>query len=240
MVGKLRLSTFRLLMDRVGIALNLESTNVGVVLMGDGLLIQEGSSVKATGSDQALPPQKRRPKNRQVVEDTSEEEAGGLLAAGKAPSCRNGVGRQRLLPRGQLGGAEVRRRAFWLLSYSSTQQHPTAPVLLSLSMPQMRVPLSSEGVELYTRLCTGLRGLDPSLTPGASACYLRIAPWISSEMFDASWGFFGDREKKGPCREAFPLSLDPEETCQIKALVIPASRDPRGSLGKAAIPYLLT
>ncbi|GJU86716.1 hypothetical protein Tco_1294262 [Tanacetum coccineum] len=51
-------------------------------------------------------------------------------AAGKAPSCRNGVGRQRLLPRGQLGGAEVRRRAFWLLSYSSTQQHPTAPVLL--------------------------------------------------------------------------------------------------------------
>ncbi|KAG5589640.1 hypothetical protein H5410_040154 [Solanum commersonii] len=29
---------------------------------------------------------------------------------------------------------------------------------------------------------------------GASACYLRIAPWISSKMFDASWGFFGDRE----------------------------------------------
>lgn len=36
----------------------------------------------------------------------------------------------RLLPRGQLEGAEVRRRAFWLLSYSSTEQHPTAPVLL--------------------------------------------------------------------------------------------------------------
>jgi len=33
----------------VGIALNLESKNVGVVLMGDGLLIQEGSSIKATG-----------------------------------------------------------------------------------------------------------------------------------------------------------------------------------------------
>ncbi|KAF5755351.1 ATP synthase subunit alpha [Helianthus annuus] len=30
----------------IGIALNLESTSVGVVLMGDGLLIQEGSSVK--------------------------------------------------------------------------------------------------------------------------------------------------------------------------------------------------
>ncbi|KAK4853116.1 hypothetical protein QYF36_004054 [Acer negundo] len=32
----------------IGIALNLESNNVGVVLMGDGLRIQEGSSVKAT------------------------------------------------------------------------------------------------------------------------------------------------------------------------------------------------
>jgi len=29
----------------IGIALNLESKNVGVVLMGDGLMIQEGSSV---------------------------------------------------------------------------------------------------------------------------------------------------------------------------------------------------
>ena len=33
----------------IGIALNLESNNVGVVLMGDGLMIKEGSSVKATG-----------------------------------------------------------------------------------------------------------------------------------------------------------------------------------------------
>ncbi|KAL6497219.1 hypothetical protein OROGR_029148 [Orobanche gracilis] len=33
----------------IGIALNLESNNVGVVLMGNGLMIQEGSSVKATG-----------------------------------------------------------------------------------------------------------------------------------------------------------------------------------------------
>ncbi|XXG44800.1 hypothetical protein AAC387_Pa02g0055 [Persea americana] len=32
----------------IGIALNLESNNVGIVLMGDGLMIQEGSSVKAT------------------------------------------------------------------------------------------------------------------------------------------------------------------------------------------------
>jgi F-type H+-transporting ATPase subunit alpha len=38
-----------------GIALNLESTNVGVVLMGDGLMIQEGSSVKATGKIAQIP-----------------------------------------------------------------------------------------------------------------------------------------------------------------------------------------
>ncbi|KAL5697125.1 H(+)-transporting two-sector ATPase [Ranunculus cassubicifolius] len=39
----------------VGIALNLESNNVGVVLMGDGLMIQEGSSVKATGRIAQIP-----------------------------------------------------------------------------------------------------------------------------------------------------------------------------------------
>ncbi|KAI3677326.1 hypothetical protein L1987_86951 [Smallanthus sonchifolius] len=39
----------------IGIALNLESTNVGVVLIGDGLLIQEGSSVKATGRVAQIP-----------------------------------------------------------------------------------------------------------------------------------------------------------------------------------------
>src|ERR1700738_3841151 len=39
----------------VGIALNLESDNVGVVLMGDGLTIQEGSSVKATGKIAQIP-----------------------------------------------------------------------------------------------------------------------------------------------------------------------------------------
>ncbi len=31
-----------------GIALNLESKNVGIILMGNGLMIQEGSFVKAT------------------------------------------------------------------------------------------------------------------------------------------------------------------------------------------------
>ncbi|CAI8602244.1 unnamed protein product [Vicia faba] len=39
----------------VGITLNLESKNVGVVLMGDGLMIQEGSSVKATGRISQIP-----------------------------------------------------------------------------------------------------------------------------------------------------------------------------------------
>ncbi|RZC81240.1 hypothetical protein C5167_043856 [Papaver somniferum] len=39
----------------IGIALNLESNNVGVVLMGTGLMIQEGSSVKATGRIAQIP-----------------------------------------------------------------------------------------------------------------------------------------------------------------------------------------
>nr|YP_009863038.1 ATPase alpha subunit [Anthoceros agrestis]QKD76494.1 ATPase alpha subunit [Anthoceros agrestis] len=39
----------------VGIALNLESDNVGVVSMGDGLSIQEGSSVQATGKIAQIP-----------------------------------------------------------------------------------------------------------------------------------------------------------------------------------------
>ena len=39
----------------VGMALNLEEDNVGVVLMGDGLSIQEGSSVTATGRIAQIP-----------------------------------------------------------------------------------------------------------------------------------------------------------------------------------------
>ncbi|KAL6492191.1 hypothetical protein OROGR_033689 [Orobanche gracilis] len=39
----------------IGNALNLESNNVGVVLMGNGLMIQEGSSVKATGRIAQIP-----------------------------------------------------------------------------------------------------------------------------------------------------------------------------------------
>nr|BBO58685.1 ATP synthase subunit alpha [Ulva australis] len=39
----------------VGIALNLESKNVGAVLMGEGLAIQEGSSVVATGKIAQIP-----------------------------------------------------------------------------------------------------------------------------------------------------------------------------------------
>src|SRR6476469_550995 len=39
----------------VGIALNLENDNVGVVLMGAGLNILEGSTVKATGRIAQVP-----------------------------------------------------------------------------------------------------------------------------------------------------------------------------------------
>jgi F-type H+-transporting ATPase subunit alpha len=41
--------------NTVGIALNLEADNVGAVLMGEGLTIQEGSSVKATGKIAQIP-----------------------------------------------------------------------------------------------------------------------------------------------------------------------------------------
>ena len=39
----------------VGIALNLETSNVGAVLMGTGRNIQQGSSVKATGKIAQVP-----------------------------------------------------------------------------------------------------------------------------------------------------------------------------------------
>ena len=39
----------------IGIALNLETKNVGAVLMGEGLTVQEGSSVKATGKIAQIP-----------------------------------------------------------------------------------------------------------------------------------------------------------------------------------------
>ena len=41
--------------NTIGIALNLESKNVGAVLMGKGLTIQEGSSVRATGKIAQIP-----------------------------------------------------------------------------------------------------------------------------------------------------------------------------------------
>lgn len=61
--------------------------------------------------------------------------------------------------------------------------------------------LGSEGTAIMTTTCVSFSSILSFLAfyevaPGASACYLRIAPWVSSEMFDASWGFFGDREVK--------------------------------------------
>nr|YP_009414436.1 NADH dehydrogenase subunit 5 [Lagerstroemia indica]AQS99570.1 NADH dehydrogenase subunit 5 [Lagerstroemia indica] len=57
--------------------------------------------------------------------------------------------------------------------------------------------LGSEGSAIITTTCVSFSSILSliafyEVAPGASACYLKIAPWISSEMFDASWGFFGD------------------------------------------------
>lgn len=62
--------------------------------------------------------------------------------------------------------------------------------------------LGSEGSAIMTTTCVSFSSILSliafyEVAPGASACYLKIAPWISSEMFDASWGFFGDREVTG-------------------------------------------
>ena len=62
--------------------------------------------------------------------------------------------------------------------------------------------LGSEGTAIITTTCVSFSSIFSliafyEVALGASACYLRVAPWISSEMFDASWGFFGDREVTG-------------------------------------------
>lgn len=67
--------------------------------------------------------------------------------------------------------------------------------------------LGSEGTAIVTTTCVSFSSILSliafyEVAPGASACYLRIAPWIESEMFDASWGFFGDREVTVPLRIA--------------------------------------
>nr|YP_009430321.1 NADH dehydrogenase subunit 5 [Nicotiana attenuata]ASZ83476.1 NADH dehydrogenase subunit 5 [Nicotiana attenuata] len=57
--------------------------------------------------------------------------------------------------------------------------------------------LGKEGTAIITTTCVSFSSIFSliafyEVAPGASACYLRIAPWISSEMFDASWGFLFD------------------------------------------------
>nr|UBB40098.1 NADH dehydrogenase subunit 5 [Noronhia intermedia] len=57
--------------------------------------------------------------------------------------------------------------------------------------------LGAEGTAIITTTCVSFSSIFSliafyEVAPGASACYLRIAPWISSEMFDASWGFVFD------------------------------------------------
>jgi hypothetical protein len=51
--------------------------------------------------------------------------------------------------------------------------------------------LGSEGIAIMTTTCVSFSSILSviafyEVAPGASACYLRIAPWVSSEMFDAS------------------------------------------------------
>nr|BCT43010.1 NADH dehydrogenase subunit 5 [Musa velutina] len=57
--------------------------------------------------------------------------------------------------------------------------------------------LGSEGTAIMTTTLVSLSSIFSliafyEVAPGASACYIRISPWISLEMFDASWGFFFD------------------------------------------------
>nr|WRW54151.1 NADH dehydrogenase subunit 5 [Tetraena mongolica] len=57
--------------------------------------------------------------------------------------------------------------------------------------------LGKEGTAIMTTTCVSFSSILSwiafyEVAPGASACYLRIAPWVSSEMFDASWGFLFD------------------------------------------------
>nr|WRW54426.1 NADH dehydrogenase subunit 5 [Secale cereale] len=52
--------------------------------------------------------------------------------------------------------------------------------------------LGSSGTAIMTTTCVSFSSILSliafyEVALGASACYLRIAPWISSEMFDASW-----------------------------------------------------
>ncbi|KAE9619493.1 putative NADH:ubiquinone reductase (H(+)-translocating) [Lupinus albus] len=59
--------------------------------------------------------------------------------------------------------------------------------------------IGSEGTAIMTTTCVSISSILSliafyEVASGASACYLRIAPWNSSEMFDASCGFFCDRE----------------------------------------------
>ncbi len=61
---------------------------------------------------------------------------------------------------------------------------------------------SSQGIVIVTSTCVSLSFIlfliafyEGALE--ANACYIKMAPWIFLEMFDASWGFFGNREVVG-------------------------------------------
>nr|YP_009227153.1 NADH dehydrogense subunit 5 [Welwitschia mirabilis]AMA21013.1 NADH dehydrogense subunit 5 [Welwitschia mirabilis] len=57
--------------------------------------------------------------------------------------------------------------------------------------------LGSEGTAIVTTTCVSISSILSftafyEVALGASACYVKIAPWINSFMFDASWGFLFD------------------------------------------------
>ena len=62
--------------------------------------------------------------------------------------------------------------------------------------------LGSKGAAIVTIMCTSFSFtfsliVFHKVAQEAIACYIKIAPWISLEMFDASWGFLGNHKVTG-------------------------------------------
>ncbi|KAH7287059.1 hypothetical protein KP509_32G035300 [Ceratopteris richardii] len=87
-------------------------------------------------------------------------------------------------------------------SFGQVANQVSLPLLSSFVAGAFGRFLGSKGTAIVTITCASF-SLTFSLTVfhevalGASACYIKIAPWISLEMFDTSWGFLGDREVTG-------------------------------------------
>ncbi len=73
----------------------------------------------------------------------------------------------------------------------------TLPLLGSLTSGLFGRFLGSRGAAVITTTCVILSSILSCIAfyevaLGASTCFLSVAPWIKSEMFDASWGFLFD------------------------------------------------